>query len=61
MLYPFRIKRNQRFSSIAGMIIGALLMVSSPIIEISNALTISGFVVGLIIFFIGLLYFLDAQ
>jgi hypothetical protein len=61
VLYPFRIKRTQRFSSIFGMILGALFMVSSPIIRISNTMTISGFVGGLIIFFVGLLYFLDVQ
>lgn len=61
MLFPFKEKRTQRFSSIAGMVIGALLMVSAPIIQISNSFSISGFIAGLIIFFIGLLYFLDVQ
>ena len=61
MLYPFRRIRTQRFSSITGMIIGALFMISSPIVKISNTIIISGFITGLIIFFVGLLYFLDVQ
>jgi len=61
VLYPFKRRRTQRFSSIVGMIIGALFMISSPIIKISNTITLSGFIAGLIIFFVGLLYFLDVQ
>lgn len=61
VLFPFRKKRTQRYTSITGLIIGVLLMISSPIFRLGTGLTISGFILGTIVFFISLLYFLDAQ
>ena len=59
VLFPFRRERKQRFSGIIGMIIGAFLMiVSNKILELFG---FNGFITGAIMFFIGLLYFLDAQ
>lgn len=61
MLFPFQKKRIQRFSSITGIVIGALLMITAPIIKLSNTVDLSGFITGAIVFFISLLYFLDVQ
>jgi len=61
MLFPFQKKRTQRFTSIAGIVISALLMITAPIIKLSSTTNLSGFIAGTIIFFISLLYFLDVQ
>ena len=61
LLFPFRRKNSQKLGSIIAMIIGVLLMVSTPIIRLSNSFTLSGFVAGVIIALIGFVYFLDVQ
>lgn len=61
VMYPFNRRRTQRNTSILFMIVGALLMISTPIIRISNSITLSGFIAGLLVFFLGFLYFLDVQ
>lgn len=61
VLFPFEKKKSQKLASVISMIIGVLLMISTPIIKLGTRLTISGFVVGAIIAFLGLLYFLDIQ
>ena len=43
------------------MIIGILLMITTPIFRLGANLTISGFVVGAILALIGFVYFLDVK
>ncbi|MCX6748712.1 MAG: hypothetical protein NT076_03835 [Candidatus Pacearchaeota archaeon] len=59
VLFPFKRKKNQKLASIIAMIIGVLLMISTPIIKLGMGFTISGFVVGGIITLLGFVYFLD--
>ncbi|MEK6855454.1 MAG: hypothetical protein AABX73_04495 [Nanoarchaeota archaeon] len=61
VLFPFRRKNSQKLGSVIAMIVGVLLMVSTPIIRLSNSFTISGFVSGVIITLLGFIYFLDVQ
>ncbi len=61
MLFPFMRKNSQKLGSTIAMIIGVLLMVSTPIIKLSKSFTISGFIVGVIVTLIGFVYFLDVQ
>lgn len=61
VLFPFSKKNTQKLVSIIAMIIGVLLMVSTPIIKLSNSLTLSGFVAGVIIALLGFVYFMDVQ
>ena len=50
-LFPFNEDEKQRYFSMAGFISGVLLMIYSS----------EFFVLGVIVFFVSLLYFLDAQ
>ncbi|MBS3108627.1 hypothetical protein J4409_02025 [Candidatus Woesearchaeota archaeon] len=61
LLYPFRHMASQKVTSIIAMIIGVLLMITTPIFRLGTNLTISGFVVGVIVALIGFLYFLDVK
>jgi len=61
VLFPFRRKRTQRYTSIGGVIVGVLLLISSPVFRLGTGTTISGFILGAIVFFVSLLYFLDVQ
>lgn len=60
LLYPFKKKEPERWISIVVIILGFLLMVSSPSLKISS-LSINGFIVGVLFAFVGFIYFLDSQ
>lgn len=60
-LKPFRRKKNQKLASIIAMVVGGVLMVLTPVFKISESVSISGFVIGVIIALIGFVYFLDVQ
>jgi len=61
LLFPFRHRASQKIISILAMIIGILLMITTPIFRLGANLTISGFVVGAILALIGFVYFLDVK
>ena len=61
MLFPFRNRQSQKVISIIAMVIGFLLMITTPIFRLGTNLTISGFIVGVIIALIGFVYFLDVK
>lgn len=60
-LWPFKNKSTQKLFSIISLIAGVILMLSVPIIKIYGDVQISGFALGAIIGFLGLLYFFDSQ
>ena len=60
-LFPFKYKKNQKMVSIIAIIIGFILMVSTPVFKLNSQFTISGFVLGLIIGFLGFIYLIDSQ
>ena len=59
LLFPFKHRASQKVISIIAMIIGILLMITTPIFRLGTNLTISGFVVGVIVALMGFVYFLD--
>ena len=59
-LWPFESKKKQKIASVIVILIGIILMIGMPTLKFFN-MTISGFVAGLILAFIGLLYLLDVQ
>ena len=62
VLWPFHKKRIQRLTSVITIIIGIMLMITTPAgFKLYAGITISGFVIGLIIAFVGFLYFMDVQ
>lgn len=59
MLFPFKGERPQQFVSMGIIVVGALLMVMQPLFALSDGVVVNGFMAGLLLFFIGFLYFLD--
>jgi len=61
-LFPFEKKKTQKSFSVIAIIIGIFLMVSSPTGMVFNiGVTVSGFILGLLIAFTGFFYLMDVQ
>mgnify|MGYP001573676811 CR=1 FL=1 len=61
VLLPFRRRATQRLFADFFIILGIILMLSTPIIKLNQNIQISGFVTGAILGFLGLFYLLDIQ
>ena len=61
MLFPFKRKNYQQLVSAIVIMAGVLLMISMPIIKLSETVTINGFITGAMIGLIAFIYLLDAQ
>lgn len=61
VLTPFKNERIQRMTSMFILILGVLLMITENIRTIEVAgITVNMFVVGMLVAFVGFLYFMDA-
>ena len=56
--YPFKKEASQKVVSLIALLIGAGLMITTPIAKLQT-IEFNGFVAGILIFFIGLIYFFD--
>lgn len=60
-MWPFKRKDTQKLLSVIFIIMGLLLMTVKPISEAVDSIGLNSFIIGMIIAFVGLFYFMDVQ